>query len=124
MQTGTRVTPAAGRDRVVTAAMMAARLGFVVAVALGVGGMAGLVEFAGVKSVHILAGVLTLLGILVAGLRALSLGRGAALALVGLVGGMGGAAVALSGLGGIFHLALMVASIGMAEANMAKLKRS
>lgn len=121
MNTGTRFTPAAGRDRVLTAAMMAARLGFVVAIALGVGQLAG---FRDVGMVHILAGVLTLLAILVAGMRALAQGRGAGLMMIGLVGGMAGAAVALAHLSGIFHLLLMVAAVGLAEASAAKLKRA
>lgn len=123
MNTGKEIMPAAGRDRVVTIAMMLVRLGAVVAIVLGLGRMAGLWSFASLGGVHILAGALVLLGALVAGIRMMSLGKGAVMLLGGVVIGMAGAAVALRGMSGVFHLLLMVAAVGMAEANAAKLKR-
>jgi hypothetical protein len=103
-------------------AMMAVRLGFVVAALIGLGRMFGVV--ADVGPIHLLAGILALAGALVAGVRMLVLGRGGALPLVGVVVGVAGAmGVLLEVLPGIVHLLLLVAAVGMAEASAAKLKR-
>ncbi|HYF78830.1 MAG TPA: hypothetical protein VD973_16975 [Symbiobacteriaceae bacterium] len=122
MSMGTGVKPAAGPDRVVTMAMMGVRLGFVVAALIGVGHMFGLVESVG--PFHLIAGILALLGALVAGVRMLVLGRGGGLPLLAVVIGVAGAVAMLTGmLGGFLHLLLMVAAVGMTEASAAKLKR-
>lgn len=119
-----KLSSGVGPDKVVRAAMMATRAGFLLAVVLGFGMMMDLITRS-VLPLHILSGVLTLGGILVAGGRALSLGRsGLALLGVGIGAGLVGAVVALTNMAtGIVHLALMVAAVALAEMTMARLKR-
>lgn len=125
MNTGTKVTPAAGRDRVVTGAMMAARFGFVLALLMGVVRMAGFISFGGGAGlVHMLLGSLVVGALLVAGYRLSNLGRGTTLMAVALIGGLGGAIVGLSNLSGLFHALTMVAVVGTAEAVAAKARRA
>jgi hypothetical protein len=115
-----------GRDRVVTVAMMLVRLGFVVAIVLGLGMMFGLWGAGSVLPLHIGAGVLVLVGILLAGGRARTLGRGGvSFLLIGLLTGAVGAVAVLRGWApGLLHLVLMLVAVGLAEMNVAKLNKA
>jgi hypothetical protein len=104
-------------------AMMVLRVGFVAAAVVGLGHMFGLVDSVG--AIHLVAGILALVGALVAGVRMLVLGRGGGLPLLGVVIGVAGAVGMLTrSLPGLAHLLLLVAAVGMTEASAAKLKRS
>lgn len=123
MKTGVGAGVPAGRDRLVVIAMMTTRLGFVLALLLGLGFMVGVVP-GSLLPLHILTGVLVLGGILLAGIRTMSRG-GITLLGIGLAAGLIGAvAQLLSVLPGLIHLLLMVAAVALAEMNVAKLKKA
>ncbi|HYG59329.1 MAG TPA: hypothetical protein VD902_14800 [Symbiobacteriaceae bacterium] len=121
MNTGVKVTPQKGRDRVVRMAMMAVRAGFVLAVVMGVGMMVHVWQKGDVLLFHMLSGVLVLGGVLTAGVRAILLERPVTLLALGVLAGVSGAVLALSGaVPGLVHLVLMLAAVGLAEAGVRK----
>jgi hypothetical protein len=124
VNTGTKVTPAAGRDRVLTAALMVMRTGAAAAFLLGLGFLFQQWSFASWGDVHMTAGILVLLSILAAGVRALMLGKGATLLLIGLADGVAGAGVGLAHLGGLAHLTMMVLAVGVVEMAAAKIRKA
>jgi hypothetical protein len=108
----------------VTIAMMVVRLGFVIAIVLGLGIMFTLWGADKVLPVHILAGILVLGGILLAGVRSLARGGAAFLLIALVVGAVGAIAIVRGWAPGILHLLLMLAAVGLAEMNVAKLKKA
>ena len=102
--------------------MMAVRGGFVLAIVLGLGMWFSLWSSQTVLPVHIFAGGLVLLGVLVALVR-----TKAVMLAVGLLVGLLGVAVAIGGFVpnvGVIHLLLMLVTVGLAEMTVAKLKKA
>jgi|GEM_PF-2474181 len=126
MKSGVPVAPQAGRDRVVTIAMMVVRTGFVAAAVLGIGMMFHLWSRGQVVPFHMLIGAVTLVGMLVTAVRVIMLGKVTALMLgAGLLLGTGSAVgVLLDAAPGLLHFLLMVLAVGFAEINAALLKRA
>jgi hypothetical protein len=122
MSMGNNPAPAAGRDGVVRTSLMAVRGGMVLALLLGLGMMFGLLTE--VVMFHMLAGLLVIGGLLVAGVRVLTQGHGFNLLGAALIG-IAGAIVAMNDLApGIAHLGMMAAAVGYGEMTAAKLKRA
>lgn len=110
-----------GRDRAVFVGMMVARLGFVVSLVLGLGWLLDLYDPS--PMLHILAGGITVLSVLLVAIRLMMLGKGGWAAIGAGLLGAAGAMVGLAGVSGLLHLVIMIAMVGLAEATVSKAKK-
>lgn len=112
------------RDRVAFMGMMTARLGGTLAVLLGIG---ILLDYRGmVATLHILAGVLVLVGVLVTAARCTVLGRSSLTVWAGLLVLVVGTTISLGYWGeglGLVHLVVMLLGFGLAEMGAARARR-
>lgn len=117
------------KDKVAKIAMMVTRLGVVLALVLGLNMWfdLGLFNTVGTLHGHMGAGALVLIGILIAAVRFTTLGRGGvARVWIALALGVVGALTALGIVpgGSHLHIVLMLTTVGLAEASVAKLNRA
>jgi hypothetical protein len=118
-----------GKDPVAKGGMMLVRIGFLVALVLGLGLLLDVLPRTGVREVHMLAGVLVLVGIWIAAIRLSGQKRqgmgpvwgAAVLALVGAAMGI----LAMLGKGsGIMHMVVMLVTIGLAEMGVGRANKA
>jgi hypothetical protein len=117
-----------GSDTIVRIGMMLVRLGFAVALVLGLSILTGIGPGAAALPVHIGAGLLALVGSTLIYLRIKLQGyegsRSAGIVLLALLIGAGNGILAAIGLGfGLLHLGIMLLAMAGAESAMARLKR-
>jgi hypothetical protein len=114
-----------GKDPVAKGGMMLVRLGFLIALIIGLGILTGASWASAALPWHMLAGVLVLIGIWTATIRLATQKRSGmapvwAAAVLGIVGAGLGSAAMSGAVSGIVHMVVMLLTIGLAEMGVAR----